>query len=60
MRKIDLSQRKEAMSTLKDDPVLLHYDKKSDYTIPKIQMKKPNKLKKLIQIEDSNGFNKNR
>lgn len=60
MRKIDLSQRKEAMSILKDDPVLLHYDKKSDYTIPKVQMKKTNKLKKLIQIEHSNGFNKNR
>jgi hypothetical protein len=60
MRKIDLSQRKEAMGNLKDDPVLLHYDKKSDYTIPKIQMKKLTKFKKLIQTEHSNGFNKNR
>ena len=60
MRKIDLSQRKDAMRDVKNDPVLLHYDKKSDYAIPKIQMKKVSKLKNQIQIENSIGFNKNR
>lgn len=60
MRKIDLSQRKEAKLNLKDDPLLLHYDKKLDYKIPKIQLKKGNKLKKQYQIENSAGFSKNR
>ncbi|CAG9799198.1 unnamed protein product [Chironomus riparius] len=60
MRKIDISQRKDTMRDLKNDPVLLHYDKKSDYAIPKIQMKKVTNLKKQIQIENSIGVNKNR
>lgn len=58
MRKIDLAKRKEAMKDIKDDPILVHYDKRSDYTIPKIQVGM-NKGKKRAQIEYSNEF-KNR
>lgn len=55
MRKIDLTKRKEIFKNVKGDPVFEHYDKKSDYAIPKIKLGME-KNKKKSQLEYSNEF----
>ncbi|KAG5679259.1 hypothetical protein PVAND_008839 [Polypedilum vanderplanki] len=52
MRKLDLAQRKDQMRNKKDDPVVAHYDKKTEYSFPKIRLDAISK--KRTQIEYSN------
>ena len=54
MRKLDLAQRKVSSNYKKDDPVIAHYDKKVDFTLPKIRLDMINK--KRANIEYTNEF----
>lgn len=56
MRKLDLAQRKNMMRDKKDDPVLAHYDKKLEYSFPKIRLDPTSQ--KRTQIEYANEFEK--
>lgn len=56
MRKLDLAQRKNLMRDKKDDPVLAHYDKKLEYSFPKIRLDALSK--KRTQIEYESDFEK--
>lgn len=53
MRKLDLAQRKVHMND-KRDPVLDHFDKKIDYSLPKIRVDTTSK--KRTQIDYTNEF----
>lgn len=54
MRKLDLAQRKSSNNHKINDPVLLHYDKKMEYSLPKIRLDAL--TKKRTQIEYVNDF----
>lgn len=53
MRKLDLSQRKVSMHD-KRDPVIDHFDKKIDYSLPKIRVDAMSK--KRTQIDYTSDF----
>lgn len=55
MRKLDLAQRKSSNHHKIKDPVLLHYDKKMEYSLPKIRLDAIT-TKKRTQIEYTNDF----
>ena len=54
MRKLDLAQRKGSNRDRVNDPVVSHYDKKMDYSLPKIRLDATSK--KRTQIEYTNDF----
>jgi hypothetical protein len=54
MRKLDLAQRRDQMRDKKDDPVLAHYDRKTDFSFPKIRLDAISK--KRTQIEYVSEF----
>lgn len=54
MRKLDLAQRKDQMRDKKDDPVVAHYDRKIEYSFPKIRLDAISR--KRTQIEYSSEF----
>jgi hypothetical protein len=56
MRKLDLAQRKDhnMRDKTKNDPVLAHYDRKTEYSLPRIRLDAISK--KRTQIEYSNEF----
>jgi hypothetical protein len=56
MRKLDLAQRKGSNREKKNDPVLSHYDKKMEYSLPKIRLDTISK--KRTQIEYTSEFEK--
>jgi hypothetical protein len=56
MRKLDLAQRKGSNREKKNDPVLSHYDKKMEYSLPKIRLDAISK--KRTQIEYTSEFEK--
>jgi hypothetical protein len=56
MRKLDLAQRKGSNSDKKNDPILTHYDKKMEYSFPKIRLDAISK--KRTQIEYTSEFEK--
>lgn len=54
MRKLDLAQRRGSNRDKTNDPVLSHYDRKVEYSIPKIRLDAVSK--KRTQIEYMNEF----
>lgn len=56
MRKLDLAQRKSSNKAKVNDPVVSFFDKKMDYSLPKIRLDAISK--KRTQIEYTNDFEK--
>lgn len=54
MRKLDLAQRKGSNSDKQNDPILTHYDKKMEFSFPKIRLDAISK--KRTQIEYTSEF----
>jgi hypothetical protein len=54
MRKLDLAQRKGANRHKVSDPVISHYDRKMDFSLPKIRLDAISKRR--TQIEYSSEF----
>lgn len=56
MRKLDLAQRKDSMGEKKTDVVLNHFDRKNNYSFPKIIVdvtgKKPHQIEYNDQLEN--------
>ena len=56
MRKLDLAQRKGSNKAKVNDPVVSFFDKKMDYSLPKIRLDAISK--KRTHIEYTNDFEK--
>lgn len=56
MRKLDLAQRKGSNKDKGNDPVVSYFDKKMEYSLPKIRLDAISK--KRTQIEYTNDFEK--
>lgn len=56
MRKLDLAQRKGSNKEKLNDPVVSFFDKKMEYSLPKIRLDAISK--KRTQIEYTNDFEK--
>jgi hypothetical protein len=56
MRRISLAQRKGSNHNNKNDPVQSHYDRKIEYSLPKIRLDAISK--KRTQIEYTSDFEK--
>lgn len=54
MRKLDLAQRKSSNREKANDPVLTHYDRKMEYSLPKIRLDAGSK--KRSQVEYTKNF----
>lgn len=54
MRKLDLAQRRDSNREKVNDPVVKHYDKKMEYTLPKLRLDATSK--KRTQIEYTSEF----
>lgn len=54
MRKLDLAQRRGSNRERVNDPVVSHYDKKTEHSLPKIRLDAISK--KRTQFEYTNQF----